>query len=114
MGGGVGKVTCYAPLDPEAVEGMCYSGDPKVTASGHRTTLGESVAAAPSIPFYTPVWVQGFGAKIVHDRGGAITDGRWDVAVEDKSQAYGFGVREKIVIYRAFKKEGSQEGEIIK
>ncbi|MDI6743257.1 MAG: hypothetical protein QMD11_11035, partial [Smithella sp.] len=29
-------VTAYAPLDPNAIEGFCYSGDPNVTASGGR------------------------------------------------------------------------------
>ena len=28
------EATAYAPIDPQAVEGMCYSGDPWVTASG--------------------------------------------------------------------------------
>ncbi len=41
----MGTVTNYAPLDPNAIEGMCFEGDPTVTASGHATTIGESVAA---------------------------------------------------------------------
>ena len=38
------EVTSYAPLDPDAVEGMCYSGDPSITATG--TTVRYGVAAA--------------------------------------------------------------------
>ena len=30
----VWDATSYAPLDPKAKEGMCYSGDPSITASG--------------------------------------------------------------------------------
>lgn len=36
------RVTAYAPLDPNAIEGVCYSGDPNVTASG-----------APPVPYQT-------------------------------------------------------------
>ena len=30
------NLSFYAPLDPNAVEGMCYSGNPEITASGER------------------------------------------------------------------------------
>ena len=41
--------TGYAPLDPGAVCGMCYSGDPTVTASGRETKPGVTVAVDKSM-----------------------------------------------------------------
>jgi len=46
-----GEITAYASLDPEAKEGMCYSGDPNITASG--TQVREGVAAANFMEFGT-------------------------------------------------------------
>ena len=35
-------ITAYAPLDPRAVAGMCFAGDPNVTASGEPPIPGET------------------------------------------------------------------------
>ena len=56
-------VTAYAPLDPAAVEGMCYSGDPTVTASGEAPVPGATVAAAQ--PFRTLLNIEGIGLRRV-------------------------------------------------
>ena len=39
------EATAYAPLDPKAKEGMCYEGDPRITASGAPVVPGVTVAA---------------------------------------------------------------------
>ncbi len=92
------EVTYYAPLDPSAIPGMCYSGDPNVTASGARTEPGVTVAAGPGVPFGTEVYIDGLGWRTVHDRGGAITNGKLDVAVWSKSEAYSRGREHRTVI----------------
>lgn len=95
------ELTAYAPLDPNAVEGMCYSGDPNITASGARVEVGVTVAADRSIPFGTPIWVDGYGWREVQDRGGAITGDRIDIAVASRGEAYDIGRRTvKVVLPR--------------
>ncbi|MDI6740759.1 MAG: 3D domain-containing protein [Candidatus Edwardsbacteria bacterium] len=84
-------VTAYAPLDPAAVEGMCYSGDPNVTASGLPPIPGETVAAGPGIPFGSRVWIEGLGIRTVNDRGGRITDNHLDVVFATRKDALSFG-----------------------
>lgn len=95
-------VTNYAPLDPNAIEGMCYSGNPNITASGQQVVVGHTAAADPSIPFGTKVWIEGYGWRVVQDRGGAIRDRagyrRLDVAIQDKQTAYSRGPHERLVI----------------
>ena len=91
------ELTAYAPLDPKAVEGMCFSGDPTVTASGATSTPGFSCAAGRSILFGTQVWIEGYpsnrpnGAWVVHDRGGMITDQHIDIMIESRDEAYRIG-----------------------
>ena len=90
--------TAYAPLDPEAVAGVCYSGDPNITASGREIRPGITVAAGPSIPFGTWIWIEGFGWRCVEDRGSAIKDGRVDIAMISRQNALDFGRQEVLVI----------------
>jgi 3D (Asp-Asp-Asp) domain-containing protein len=92
------EATAYAPLDPEAVEGICYSGDPQVTASGMLIEPGISVAAPPSIPFGTWIWIEDLGWRRVDDRGGAIHEGHIDVCMITKEDALKFGRRKVRVI----------------
>lgn len=84
-------VTAYAPLCPTAVEGMCFSGDPSVTASGARVVPGKTAAAGPDIPFGTRVIIPGRGTYTVRDRGGAIGNGNIDIAVHTREEALAFG-----------------------
>ena len=88
------EVTAYAPLDPAAVEGMCYSGDPTVTASGEAPVPGETVAAA--LPFGTVLWIEGIGMRRVNDRG--VGPGRVDVVTETRRQAIEIGRSRRRVI----------------
>ncbi len=92
------NITKYAPLDPGAVEGWDYAGDPKITASGKKVVPGESAAAGPNIPFGTRIYVEGKGWYTVKDRGGGIGVDDIDLAVEAKDESQAWGVQEKLVI----------------
>lgn len=93
-------VTAYAPLDPNAVRGVCYSGDPTITASGARVVPGITAAAGSSIPFGTKVWIEGIGWRTVQDRGGMISDRHIDIVMTSRSSALRFGrVRNVIAIF---------------
>ncbi len=91
--------TAYAPLDPAAVRGMCYSGDPRVTASGRRTEPGITVAAPRHIPFGTWIHIQGLGWRRVDDRGGRIKGQRLDICFQTRKEALQWGVRKVKVMF---------------
>ncbi len=93
------KRTAYAPLDPRAVEGMCYSGDPRITASGAASKPYKTVAMGPSIPFGTEVYIPGRGLRVVEDRGGAIKDDCLDEMVLTQEEAYNIGVQKNTLIF---------------
>ena len=93
------ELTGYAPLDPRAIAGMCFSGNPNITASGHRVVIGETVAAGRNIPFGTRVWIEGIGWRTVHDRGGMITDRHIDLAVATQEEARAIGRRQVRVLF---------------
>jgi len=92
------EATAYAPLDPKAQKGMCYSGDPWLTASGMPTKPGVTVAADPSIPFGTWLYIKGIGWRRVDDRGGAIKGKRIDICMRTQEEALKFGRKKVIVI----------------
>ena len=95
------EITAYAPLDPRAVKGMCYSGDPRVTASGARTTPGVTIAAGPLMPFGTKVYIQGHGWREVQDRGGMIGNNNIDIAVDTLEEAYRIGRQKAVVVWES-------------
>lgn len=92
------EATHYAPLDPNAVEGVCYQDDPAITASGQRVEVGVTAAAEPGIPFGTRLYIPGYGFRIVQDRGRAITHGRLDIAVDSRKEAFRLG-RRQVQVY---------------
>ena len=92
------ETTGYAPLDPQAVTGMCYSGDPTITASGEASTPGISIAAGPGVPFGTEMYVPGYGVGVVHDRGGMITDQHIDLMFATRGQALTWG-RQTVTVW---------------
>ena len=92
------EVTGYAPLDENAVEGMCYSGAPTITASGAPSQPGISIAAGPGVPFGTEIYVPGYGVGVVHDRGGAISDRHIDLMFATRGQALGWG-RQTVIVW---------------
>lgn len=91
------EATAYAPLDPNAKEGMCYEGDPRITASGEPVVPGVTVAAGKDLPFGTELYIKGIGKRIVQDRGAAISRGCIDIAVETQAEAFRFGRRHSLV-----------------
>ena len=92
------EATGYAPLDPAAVEGMCYSGDPRVTASRSQSDPSRTVAMGNSVPFGTKVYIPGVGHRVVEDRGGAITDKHIDIMFRTQKEALEYG-RQTITVY---------------
>ena len=92
------EITAYAPLDPKAIEGVCYSGDPTITASGNKVVIGRTVASGRNLPFGTLVFIKGFGFRIVEDRGGKIKSHNLDIAVQTKAEAWQIGRQERRVI----------------
>ena len=93
------KATGYAPLDPRAIEGMCYSGDPKITARGTTSNPNRTVAMGPDIPFGTQVYIPGVGFRIVEDRGGSIKNDCIDIMFFTQEEAFAFGVQENKIIF---------------
>lgn len=84
-------ISFYAPLDESAKEGMCFSGNRTVTASGMPVEIGRTVAA--DLPFGTELYIENYGWRTVQDRGGEITEGRIDIAVETVEEALRLGRR---------------------
>lgn len=64
-----------------------------ITASGHRTQAGVTVAAGRHIPYGTVLYIDGIGYRTVHDRGGAIKGNKIDVFMSNMKQVNTFGRR---------------------
>lgn len=93
-------VTGYAPLDPNAKEGVCYSGDPTITASGSKVQPNRTIATDKSIPFGTQVLIEGFDdVFIVEDRGGKIKGNRIDVCFATQKEALEFGKKKLAAVF---------------
>lgn len=96
------EITGYAPLDARAIPGMCYSGDPRVTSSGAKTTPGITAAAPENVPFGTRVYIPSRGEmRVVQDRGGRVgytEDGvmQLDLCVETREEALDMIERQKV------------------
>jgi len=91
-------ITNYAPLDPNAVEGMCYSGNPNITATGTQVRRGVAAADPRRIPYGTRLWVPDFGEVVVEDTGGAMRNNdriHIDIFVESRKDAFAFGIQER-------------------
>lgn len=91
------EATAYAPLDMNAKEGICYEGDPRITASGEPVVPGVTVAAGKDLPFGTEFYIHGIGKRVVQDRGATISRGRVDIAVKTQAEAIRFGRRPVLV-----------------
>jgi len=97
------EVTGYAPLDCWAKEGMCYAGNPSITASGQQVVIGRTIAAGPDVPFGTKVWIKGIGFRVVQDRGGRIGNEHIDVAVATQEEAFrGVGRAKSVVVIQRY------------
>ncbi|HOK65164.1 MAG TPA: 3D domain-containing protein [Bacillota bacterium] len=92
--------TAYAPLDPDAVEGMCYSGNPLVTATGARTTPGRTIAVDPAvIPMGARVYIPGVGVRVAEDVGGTIKGYEIDLCMETVREALRWGRRSVMAVW---------------
>lgn len=69
-----------------------------ITASNKRIREG-MIAAPPSIPFGTKVYIEGMGVYTVEDRGGAITEGHLDVYMTTHKEALIFGRQKRKVTF---------------
>jgi len=94
--GGIARLTNYAPLDPTAVEGMDYSGDPNETATGSQVHARTAAVDPAKIPFGTLLRVKG-RIYVAADTGGAMRNYHGihiDLFNSSRADAYKFGVQE--------------------
>lgn len=71
-----------------------------ITASGSRATVGRTVAVDPTIiPIGTKLMIEGIGARIAEDTGGAVKGRHIDILLPNEAAAYEFGVRHHVRIY---------------
>ena len=91
-------VTSYAPLDPNAIEGMCYSGDPNITGTGTQARVGIAATDWNEFPVGTILDIPGYGEAIVEDTGGAMrgyNQGfKIDILHETREESFAWGVQE--------------------
>ncbi len=88
------RLSAYAPLDPNAKEGMCFSGNPMITASGTRSR--EGIVATNFLPFGTKIRIPSiFGDRIftVEDRMSSRFTNTIDVLVKTQQEAINFGTK---------------------
>ena len=88
------RLSAYAPLDPNAQEGMCFSGNPMITASGTRSR--EGIVATNFLPFGTKIRVPSiFGDRVftVEDRMSSRFQNTVDIVVPSQTAAINFGVK---------------------
>lgn len=72
-----------------------------ITANGDKTIEGVTIAADPSIPFGTHIFIPALNKQFtVTDRGGAITGNRLDIFMEKRKDALRFGVQELEIYVR--------------
>ncbi|MEZ4812218.1 MAG: 3D domain-containing protein [Caldisericia bacterium] len=84
--------TAYTPTVAE-----CDS-DPTVCATGLKSGFGVVAVYPKQIPYYTQLYIEGYGYAIAGDCGGAIGPGRVDVFFYDKKSALKWG-RRKVKVY---------------
>ena len=82
------KITAYTKND----KGMDGLG---ITTSGERVQEGRTMAAGPSLPFGTEVYIPALDhTYTIVDRGGAIKGNRLDLYMEQYDDAMEFGVQD--------------------
>ena len=98
---GIFESTAYAPHDPRAVAGMCHDGDPTSTRTGTYPSRGTIAVNPHTIPYYTNMWVDGYGWGKALDTGGAMrkNPNLIDLFVHTQEEIRDWGRREVLVIY---------------
>lgn len=84
--------TAYTPTIEE-----CDS-NPDICATGMKSGYGVVAVYPKEIPYYTKMYIEGYGYAIAGDCGGAIGPGRIDVFFYDKRSARKWG-RRKVKVY---------------
>lgn len=91
------------PAEPFVINASAYTAaadecgkDDGITASGLKVTEKRTLACPKQYPFGTIVRIEGMGDYRCEDRGGAIKGNKFDIYVETKSEAFGFGRQERI------------------
>jgi 3D (Asp-Asp-Asp) domain-containing protein len=74
---------------------ICCGKTNAITASMAPAVAGVTIAASSTIPFGTRIWIEGYGERIVQDRGGAIGQNRIDIYVNTHEEALRHGVKTK-------------------
>ncbi len=80
--------TAYTPTVEEC------DGNPDICATGMKSGYGVVAVYPNEIPYYTKMYIEGYGYAIAGDCGGAIGPGRIDVFFYDKQSAIAWGRRE--------------------
>ena len=95
-------ITRYAPLDPLAVEGMCFQGDPSVTATGMQTAPNIIAVDPKRIPYGSKILIEGFDKVFTAgDTGSAMRNAEGlliDVFAHTRQEAFQFGKQERKII----------------
>lgn len=76
----------------------CCGKSTGITASGAKAVPGVTIAASSKYKFGTKMDIDGFGTRIVQDRGGAVNGNKIDVLVGSHSQAYKLGVKRNVSV----------------
>lgn len=84
--------TAYTPSVDEC------DADPWTTATGMRSGYGIVAVDPRQIPYFTKLYIEGYGYAIAGDCGGAIKGDRIDVFFYKKQEAYRWG-RRKVRVY---------------
>ena len=79
-----------------------------ITASGTYVMEGRTIAAGPSLPFNTQVYIEGVGWRVVEDRGGAIGDNQIDIYFDCHQAALRFGRRTLTVLWKEYDEDDVQ------
>ncbi len=94
---GVFEITGYAPLDPDAVEGMCYEGNPNETYSGEPPIPGVTAAGHVDL-IGRKVLIEGVGVRRINDIGGAIGKDNLDLVFATREDALNWGRQDRKVV----------------
>ncbi len=81
------EATAYCPLPEET------DGDPWSTSVGLRSGYGIVAVDPQVIPYYTPLYIEGYGYAVAGDTGGAIRGERIDVFFYSYQETVSFGRR---------------------
>ena len=76
----------------------CCGKSDGITASGAPALENVTVAMDSSIPFFTHIYIEGMGERIVQDRGGAINENKIDIYFDSHEDALNFG-KQQIKLY---------------